>query len=90
MAVAGSGAATGNKALIDFRLDSALNTSNASATALIIAQFGPGTAHSTTSTITVLNGPGDMYHGTSGTYGQAVYHTSRQFKIVQLVFTCTT
>lgn len=91
MAVAGSGSGSSTyKPLIDFVLDTGLNTTSASATALIVDQFGPGTAHSTTSSVTVLNGPNDMYFGSSGTYGQAVWNTSRQFKIVQLTRTCTT
>lgn len=90
MAVAGSGDSSSYKPLIDFVLDSGLNTTDASATALIVNQFGPGTAHSTTSSVTVLQGPGDMYFGSSGTYGQAVWNTSRQFKIIQLTRTCTT
>jgi hypothetical protein len=89
MAVAGSGAATGNKRLCRFVLDAALSTSAASAAAKIVVQYGDGTAHSTTGTITVGNlltsGTSVfLFEGTSGAAGLAYWDSGTEWRIVQM------
>jgi len=89
----GSGSGAGYKKLCRFVLDAALSTTAASVAGKITNQYGDGTAHSTTGTITL----GNLLTKTAGTYtfegssGNAglAYHTSgTAWRIVQMQ--CTT
>jgi hypothetical protein len=79
----------GYKQLCDFVLDAPLGTTSDSAAALLTAQYGEGTPHST-GAITVFNGPNDMFYGSSGTYGMAFHDSGTNWRILQLTRSCTT
>jgi hypothetical protein len=86
MAVAGSG---GHKKLCRFTLDAALATdSGASAAALLTAQYGDGTAHST-GAITVYNmltaaTSTYLFSGSSGAAGLAYWDSGTNWRIIQM------
>jgi hypothetical protein len=87
LAVAGSGGGAGYKKLCRFVLDAALGTSEASGTGKITHQYGDGTAHSTTGTITVANlaiSSGYLFAGTSGHAGLAYHTSATNWKILQM------
>jgi len=89
MAVAGSGGSGGYKQLCRFTLDAALAAdSGASAAALLTAQYGDGTAHST-GAITVYNMLTSatstyLFSGTSGKAGMAFYDSGTNWRIIQM------
>jgi hypothetical protein len=88
MAVAGSGG-EGYKKLCRFVMDAALTTTKATESAKITTQFGAGTAHSTTGTITVRNlltsaGGVYLFEGSSGNAGLAYYDADTNWQIIQM------
>lgn len=87
-AVSGSGG-TGYKKLCRFILDASLATGDASGTAKITNQYGDGTAHSTSGTITVGNmltsaTTAYLFSGSSGNAGLAYYSTGTTWQILQM------
>lgn len=89
MAVAGSGATSSSKKLCRFLLDAAMTTSDASGTGKITNQYGDGTAHSTSGTITVGNmltaaTSAYLFSGSSGAAGLAYWDSGTNWRILQM------
>ena len=80
---------TGYKPLVRFSLDAALAKADASKSATIEFQVGPGTDHDALTTITVKN-PADAtngnntYAGAIGATGWAVWDTGTEFHIIDM------
>jgi hypothetical protein len=76
-----------NKLLCRFTLDAALATTDASKAATITHQYGPGSAHASTS-ITVYNlakaGSGYLFEGASGAAGLAYWDSGTSWRIIQM------
>ena len=79
---------TVKKPLFRFILDASLGTTSATGTGLISTQYGPGTAHSTTGTVTLINlltsTGGYLFEGTSGAAGLAHYGSSTGSPILNM------
>ena len=77
------------KQFIRFELTETLSTGDASATADILTQYGPGAEHGITESITVLNyetSTGGVYRweGVSGAVGLAAWNGGTEFVIIDL------
>jgi hypothetical protein len=77
------------KGMCTFALTTELTTSDETAEAEILAQFGPGSPHDPSKTITVVNlwDPDESaytFEGTVGKYGLAFWDTERTWIIAQM------
>lgn len=76
------------KRLFRFVLDASLGTTAGTVVGKITDQYGSGTAHSTTGTITLVNlltsTGGYLFEGTSGAAGLAYYGSSTGSPIIQM------
>lgn len=77
----------GNQRLVRFTLSAALTTSDATKSATITNQYGPGVA-ATTTTITVHNlatsGGAYVFSGASGAAGLALWDSGTNYRIIQM------
>jgi hypothetical protein len=80
--------AVGQRKMVDFELTEALETTDATATADIVAEYGPGTA-APAAAITVRNPMGQVFFGAIGDRGLAVWNEENEYVIIQLVQDCT-